>query len=57
LEKSGKALTMAQWVAQEKFVSIVLACAAFGISETCYRYRSVRNAENEEIADGLLRFL
>jgi putative transposase len=46
---------MAQWTVQEKFVSIVLACATFGISETCYRYRRILNAENEEIADWLLR--
>lgn len=46
---------MAQGVVQEKFVSIVLACATFGISETCYRYRRTLNAENEEIADWLLR--
>lgn len=46
---------MAQWAVQEKLVSIVLACATFGISETCYHYRRVLNAENEEIADWLLR--
>lgn len=28
---------------------------SLGISETCYRYRRVLNAENEEIADWLLR--
>lgn len=46
---------IAQWVVQNKSVRIVLACATFGISETCYRYRRVLNAENEEIADWLLR--
>ncbi len=35
-------------------VSIVLACTTFGISETCYCYRPMRNDENEEIADWLL---
>lgn len=40
---------------QDKFVSIVLACATFGIYEICYRYRPVLNDENEEIADWLLR--
>jgi putative transposase len=36
-------------------VSIRLACEAFGVSQTCYRYERQRNAENEQIADGLLR--
>ncbi|MCK9927468.1 IS3 family transposase, partial [Frankia sp. Mgl5] len=36
-------------------VSIRLACEAFGISQTCYRYANVRDAENDEIANWLLR--
>lgn len=36
-------------------VSIRLACEAFGVSQTCYRYERQRNAENEQIADWLLR--
>jgi len=36
-------------------VSIALACRAFEISETCYRYTPVLNDENEEIADWLER--
>ncbi|UQN12731.1 IS3 family transposase [Methylococcus capsulatus] len=36
-------------------VSIRLACAAFQVSGTCYRYSAKRNAENEEIADWLMR--
>ena len=36
-------------------VSIALACRAFQISETCYRYSPVLNDENEEIADWLER--
>ncbi|MDR8732376.1 hypothetical protein FEQ05_06735 [Burkholderia pseudomultivorans] len=36
-------------------VSIRLACEAFGISETCYRYVRVHDAENDEIANWLLR--
>ncbi len=36
-------------------VSIALACRAFEISETCYRYSPVLNDENEEIADWLER--
>ena len=35
-------------------VSIALACRAFGVSETCYRYGPKLRAENEEIADLLI---
>jgi len=58
LEKSGKAITAqgdSAWAVQDKSVSIGLTCATFGIFETCYRYRRILNAENEEIADWLLR--
>ena len=37
-----------------KGVSIALACRAFDVSETCYRYRPKLDDENEEIADLLL---
>ena len=46
---------MSQWAVQDKSVSIALACATFRISETCNRYRPMRNDENEEITDWLLR--
>jgi len=36
-------------------VSIRLACEAFGISQACYRYVGRRTAENDEIANWLLR--
>ena len=36
-------------------LSMRLACAAFGISQTCYRYRPLLSEENEEIADWLIR--
>ena len=36
-------------------VAISLACTAFGISETCYRHQAKREAENEEIANWLIR--
>jgi len=36
-------------------ISISLACSAFGISETCYRYQAKLSGENQEIADWLLR--
>ena len=39
----------------DRQISIRLACSIFGISETCYRYEGIRNAENERIADWLLR--
>lgn len=37
-----------------KGVSIALACRAFGVSETCYRYSAQRSDENEAIGDLLL---
>lgn len=38
----------------EKQVSIRLACDAFNMSETCYRYQSLNNDENARIADLLV---
>ncbi len=35
-------------------VSISLACRAFGVSETCFRYSPKRDEENEAIADLLV---
>ena len=46
---------MAREAVASRGVSIRLACEAFGISQTCYRYERQRNAENEQIADWLLR--
>lgn len=46
---------MAQQVVEEKGLSIRLACDVFRVSQTCYRYRAKRCAENEEIANWLLR--
>ena len=37
-----------------KGISIALACRAFGVSETCFRYSPKRDAENEQIADLLI---
>ena len=34
---------------------ITLACVAFGISESCYRYQPELQAENAQIADWLVR--
>jgi len=36
-------------------VSVALACRAFQISETCYRYSPVLSDENEQIEDWLKR--
>jgi putative transposase len=46
---------MAKRVVAERGVSIRLACLIFSVSETCYRYEAKKNAENEQIADWLLR--
>ncbi len=36
-------------------LSIRLVCQAFGISETCFRYKALLSDENAEIADWLIR--
>ena len=46
---------MAKAAVADKAVSIKLACAAFGISEACYRYKPKLSTENAEIADHLVR--
>ncbi len=46
---------MAQRAVTDKGVSIRLACRAFGISETCYRYQAKLSDDNALIADWLLR--
>lgn len=46
---------MAKHAAVRKAVSITLVCAAFAISETCYRYQPKLSDENAEIADWLIR--
>ena len=42
---------MAENAVARRGASIALACRAFGVSETCYRYGPKLRAENEEIAD------
>ena len=39
----------------DRGLSIRLACQAFQISETCYRYKRKLDAENEEVANWLIR--
>lgn len=46
---------MAHKAVSDKKASIRLACALFGISETCYRYQARLSTENALIADWLLR--
>ena len=46
---------MAKAAVAQHGVPISLACAAFNISETCYRYQAKRQAENDEIAQWLER--
>jgi putative transposase len=45
---------MAETAVEQQHVSIALACRAFGVSETCYRYSPKLQAENEVIADLLI---
>jgi putative transposase len=46
---------MARSVVEAGRASIKTARLAFGISQTCYRYEAKLNAENEAIADWLIR--
>ena len=46
---------MAKSVVLKGKATIRVACIAFNISETCYRYKALLNTENEVIADWLLR--
>jgi len=46
---------MVQHAVQQPGVTIRLACRAFGISETCYRYQAKLSDENALVADWLLR--
>lgn len=45
---------MAQQAVTNHDVSIRLACQAFSISETCYRYQLLLSSESEEIASRLV---
>ena len=46
---------MARHYVEAGRTSVEVACLAFGISQTCYRYEAKLNAENEAIADWLVR--
>ncbi len=45
---------MAQQAVAQHAVSISLACTAFGISETCYRYQAKLSDDNVLIAEQLI---
>ena len=45
---------MAQQAVTQHAVSIRLACTAFGISETCYRYQARLSDDNVLIAEHLI---
>ena len=42
---------MAHRAVQDRGVSIRMACEAFRVSQTCYRYVARTDVENEEIAN------
>ena len=46
---------MARWVVDQGRATIKVACLAFRISQTCFRYQAKLNAENDAIADWLVR--
>ena len=46
---------VARWAVEEKGLSIRLACEAFGLSQSGYRYVPQRNVENQRIAEWLTR--
>jgi putative transposase len=47
----GQRCGMAKTAVERRGASIALACRAFGVSETCYRYSPKLRDENDEIAD------
>jgi putative transposase len=53
--KPSRRKEMAKRAVTTHKVSIRLACQAFGLSETCYRYQPRLSDENAEIADWLIR--
>ena len=53
--RSSRCKEMAQRVVNQRQISIRLACKAFKICETFYRYQAKHSGENSHIADWLLR--
>lgn len=52
--KPSQRKEMAQQAVSTQDITIRLACLAFGISETCYRYQAKLADENTQIADWLM---
>lgn len=46
---------MAKYAGEQRSIPIRLACSAFMVRESCYRYEPKRDAENALIADWLIR--
>jgi len=46
---------MAKRAVEDKYATVRLACQAFGISESCYRYEAKLSKDNALIADWLIR--
>ena len=55
MEKPSHRREMAKQTVESKGVTIRLACNAFAISETCYRYHPKLSEENTKIAEWLIR--
>ena len=53
--KPSQRKEMAKAAVERQEVSIRLACAAVGISETCYRYQAINDEDNQIIKDWLIR--
>lgn len=53
--KPSRLREVAKEAVEIRQISIRMACAAVGISETCYRYNAKLSSENAEIADWLIR--
>ena len=53
--KPSQRREMAKQAVKQKAICIRLACTAFALSETCYRYQAKLSDENAEIADWLIR--
>jgi putative transposase len=54
VDRPSQRCEMAAKAVKYQGVSIALACRAFGVSETCYRYSPPLSDENELIADLLV---
>jgi putative transposase len=53
--KPSHRLEMAQQAVHTRGMTVCVACAAFAISQTCYRYQTKLTDENADIVDWLLR--